>query len=80
MVTDLGEQPTPEIEPAEPPPGGVDAVEDSQYVESPVVPDLTQLGNERSKDALPDELTESDVPEVGSARDSDGESESEAPA
>ena len=31
MVIDLGEQPTPEIEPAEPPPGGVDAVEDAEY-------------------------------------------------
>ena len=28
MVIDLGEKPTPEIEPAEPNPGGVDAVED----------------------------------------------------
>jgi hypothetical protein len=80
MVIDLGEQPTPEIEPAEPPPGGVDAVEDSQYVESPVVPDLTQIGNERSKDTLPEELTEADIPEEGSARDSDEEPEPEAPA
>jgi len=40
MVTDLGEQPTPEVEPAEPPPGGVDAVEEEEYEPDPVVPDF----------------------------------------
>jgi hypothetical protein len=84
MVTDLGEQPTPEIEPAEPPPGGVDAIADSQYVEPPVVPDLTQVGNEGSKDALPEELTEEltepDRPEQGASSDGASEPESEAPA
>ena len=79
MVTDLGEQPTPEIEPAEPPPGGVDAVEENQYVESPVVPDLTQLGNEGSKDALPEELIEPDPPDDDASSD-DGEPGSEATA
>jgi hypothetical protein len=58
MVIDLGDQPTPEIEPAEPPPGGVDAVEDHLYEPQPLVPDLSRVGNETSKDAIPDELTE----------------------
>ena len=31
MVIQLGEQPTPQAEPAEPPPGGVDAVEDLEH-------------------------------------------------
>lgn len=39
-MTDLGEKPTPHVEPAEPPPGGVDAVEDELYAAEPVVPDL----------------------------------------
>jgi len=80
MVTDLGEQPTPGIEPAEPPPGGVDAVEESQYHETPVVPDLTQLGNERSKETLPEELTQPDPPEEGASSDGASEPETEAPA
>jgi hypothetical protein len=57
MATDLGEQPTPEIEPAEPPPGGVDAVDDVLYEEQPLVPDMSRLGNEGAKDA-PAEVTE----------------------
>ncbi len=44
-MTDLGEQPTPEIEPAEPPPGGVDAVEDQLYAAEPVVPDFASTLN-----------------------------------
>ena len=40
MVNGLGEQPTPEIEPAEPPPGGVDAVDESEHDVPPVVPDV----------------------------------------
>jgi hypothetical protein len=60
MVTDLGEQPTPEIEPAEPAPGGVDAVEESAFDEPPVVPDLTLTGNQRAKDEMPEALTEPD--------------------
>jgi hypothetical protein len=80
MVMDLGEQPTPQIEPAEPAPGGVDAVEDTQYLERPVVPDLTQIGNEGSKDTLPGELTEPDEPEQGASSDGASEPETEAPA
>jgi hypothetical protein len=57
MATDLGEQPTPEIEPAEPPPGGVDAVDEVLYEEQPLVPDMSRLGNEGAKDA-PAEVTE----------------------
>lgn len=80
MVTDLGEQPTPEIEPAEPPPGGVDAVEDVLFQEQPVVPDLSQVGNEGSKDAVPDEVMEPDDNDTAASRD-DGEVEDqESPA
>jgi hypothetical protein len=69
VVTDLGEQPTPHIQPAEPPPGGVDAIDESLYDEPPLVPDLTQIGNEGSKDKLPDELTEPDQTDTAATRD-----------
>lgn len=80
MVTDLGEQPTPEIEPAEPPPGGVDAVEESLFEAQPVVPDLTQVGNERSKDALPDALTEPSDTDTAATREGDTDPDKEQPA
>jgi hypothetical protein len=80
MVTDLGEQPTPEIEPAEPPPGGVDAVEDEEYEPDPLVPDLSGFGNASSKDELPDEITEPDETDQGAASDGASEPEKETQA
>jgi hypothetical protein len=75
-VTELGEQPTPAIEPAEPPPGGVDAVEESLYEPKPLVPDLTQLGNEGGRempDELSDEITEPSDTDTEATRDPDGD-------
>jgi hypothetical protein len=69
MVTELGEQPTPEIQPAEPPPGGVDAVEDVLFEEQPVVPDLSQIGNEGSKGVVPDAVIEPDDNDTAATRD-----------
>jgi hypothetical protein len=80
MVTDLGEQPTPEIEPAEPPPGGVDAVEDTEYQPDPVVPDLSGVGNVAAKDIVPDEITEPDETDEGAANDGASEPEMETQA
>jgi hypothetical protein len=80
MVTDLGEQPTPEIEPADPPPGGVDAVDESQFDEPPLVPDLTQVGNVQSHDVLPDEITEPEDTDDGASSDGASEPEKEDPA
>ena len=80
MVTDLGEQPSPEIEPAEPPPGGVDAVEESQFEEQPLVPDLSRVGNERSKDAIPDAVTEPDETDTRATREDDGDHDQEEPS
>jgi hypothetical protein len=79
MVTELGEQPTPEIEPAEPPPGGVDAVEETQFEAPPLVPDLTGIGNSSSKDE-PGELTEPETTEQGASSDGASEPETEEPA
>jgi hypothetical protein len=72
-MIDLGDQPQPEIEPAEPPPGGVDAVEDEQNATPPVVPDITGVGNTPSKDEIPDELSEPE--DTGTAATSNGDSE-----
>jgi hypothetical protein len=84
MVTDLGEQPTPAIEPAEPPPGGVDAVDESLYEPQPLVPDLSRIGNEGGKDEIPDELTEPDETDTQATRnesgDPDQDADREAPA
>jgi len=79
MVTDLGEQPTPEVEPAEPPPGGVDAVEEVQFEEQPLVPDLARVGNERAKDEIPDAVTQPDDTDTAATRAEDPPDE-EAPA
>jgi len=80
MVDRLGEQPTPEIEPAEPPPGGVDAVEESQFDDPPLVPDMSLIGNELAKDDVPDEVTEPDETDTGASSDGASEPDKEAPA
>jgi hypothetical protein len=80
MVIELGEQPPPQIEPAEPPPGGVDAVEETLYEDPPLVPDLTLVGNERSKDEIPDAVTEPDDTNTAATHDDDGADEEESPA
>jgi hypothetical protein len=77
---DLGEQPEPEIEPAEPAPGGVDAIEESAFDEPPVVPDLTRVGNQQAKDEMPEELSEPDGTDHGASSDGASEPEKEAPA
>jgi hypothetical protein len=78
MVTDLGDMPTPEIEPAEPPPGGVDAVEEQEYDVDPVVPDLTGFGNATPQDQVPDALTEPEDTDQGASSDGASEPEKEA--
>jgi hypothetical protein len=80
MVTDLGEKPQPEIEPAEPPPGGVDAVEEQAFTPDPVVPDLVGIGNTALQDAVPDAITEPDGTDQGATSDGASEPQKEAPA
>lgn len=79
MVTELGEQPTPQIEPAEPPPGGVDAVEEFEYEPDPVVPDVVLLGNTSARE-VPDEVTESEDTDQGASTDGASHPDQEAPA
>ena len=77
-MTELGEKPKPRIEPAEPPPGGVDAVEDVEHDEEPVVPDVWPLGNTPARD-VPDELTEPEDTDQGASSDGASDPEEEAP-
>ena len=63
MASDLGPMPTPKIEPGEPNPGGVDAIEDDT---GPVlIPDLTPEENPAIEHRAPDPL----IDEVKGAED-----------
>jgi hypothetical protein len=76
-MIDLGEQPTPEIEPAEPPPGGVDAVEGELYAVRPVVPDLAAALNPHL--TVPKPVAEGEDTDHGASTDGASEPEKEAP-
>ena len=77
-MTDLGDQPSPEVEPAEPPPGGVDAVEDRLYTVEPVVPDFASSLNPHV--AAPEPLVEGEDTEQGASSDGASEPEQETQA
>ena len=77
-MMDLGEQPTPEIEPAEPPPGGVDAIEDTLYEPHPVVPGLTPALNPHLE--VPEPVMEGEDTEDGATSDGATEPEKETQA
>jgi len=72
MVMDLGEQPTPIAEPAEPPPGGVDAVEEHEYDVDPVVPDAVLIGNTAAR-VEPPEVTEPEDTDTAATAATPGE-------
>jgi hypothetical protein len=80
----IGEQPQPHIEPAEPNPGGVDAIEGNDHEVAPVVPDLSTEDNPAVEDAAPDELTqqlaEPEETEDGASTDGASEPEDESQA
>ncbi len=78
MVTDLGDQPTPEVEPAEPPPGGVDAVDDQLYTMDPVVPDFVSTLNPHV--AVPESVVEGEDTDQGASTDGASEPEKETQA
>ena len=78
MVTDLGDQPTPEVEPAEPPPGGVDAVDDQLYTMDPVVPDFASTLNPHV--AVPESVVEGEDTDQGASTDGASEPEKETQA
>lgn len=77
-MIDLGERPDPEAEPAEPNPGGVDAIGGDPEV-TPVVPDLSPKDNPAVEDATPDELSDAlaEPEETDQGARTDGASEPE---
>jgi hypothetical protein len=80
VETELGEQPRPRIEPAEPNPGGVDAIEGNDHQAAPVVPDLSPKENPGMTDAAPDELSRPEDTDQGASTDGASEPEKEAQA
>jgi hypothetical protein len=87
---DLGPQPDPEIEPGEPNPGGVDAVDAGDGVDGerarpdPDIPDLDPESNPAVEDALPEEMKQTEDTETEATRSDDGKAdtagEEESPA
>ena len=75
MARDLGVQPTPEIEPAEPPPGGVDAVEDELTSTGAVVPELIPHRNPHVD--VPAPVAEGEDTDEGASSDGASEPEKE---
>jgi len=77
-MTDLGEQPTPQSEPGEPAPGGVDAIGDALYETAPVVPDLASALHPDLD--VPDAVAEGEDTDEGASSDGASEPEKESPA
>ena len=81
MSTDLGDKPDPIIEPAEPNPGGVDAIGGNDpEVAPPVVPNLSPDNNPAVDDAAPDEIKQPDDTDTEPSSDGATEPEKEAQA
>ncbi|MCW2792108.1 MAG: hypothetical protein JWO76_1206 [Nocardioides sp.] len=77
---DLGPRPDPKIEPGEPNPGGVDAIDGGDEPE-PTIPDLPTDKNPAVEDAAPDELKEGEDTSTQATDDEEpisGEKESPA--
>jgi hypothetical protein len=79
-MEDLGPKPDPEIEPGEPNPGGVDAIEDEDEDLPPAVPNLSPDRNPAVEEHAPDEISEPDDTEDGATTDGASEPTKESPA
>ncbi len=80
---DLGPQPEPQIEPGEPNPGGVDAIDGGDaHDEQPTIPNLPTAKNPAVDDAAPDEMKEGEDTSTQATHDGDRpiEPEEESPA
>lgn len=81
MESDLGPKPEPQIEPGEPHPGGVDAIDGGgDTFDEPTVPDLDPDSNPAVEDAAPDEIKELDDTKQEGESDGASQPESEPPA
>ena len=78
MTKDLGPQPEPQIDPAEPYPGGVDAVEFDAAGE-PQIPNLPADMNPAVGDDTPDEVTEGEDTSTAATESEAGENEGQDP-
>lgn len=70
-TSDLGPMPEPEIEPKEPNPGGVDAVDEDPM--PPEVHDLDPADNPATEDNVPDEIHEREDTGTAATNDEDGD-------
>ena len=77
-MTDMGDRPSPQIEPGEPAPGGVDAIEDELYETAPVVPDLASALHPDL--SVPEPVAEGEDTDEGASSDGASEPEKESPA
>ena len=78
MAEELGAMPEPKIEPPEPPPGGVDALEPNDD-HLPTVPDANPATNPATED-IPEAITEPDDTDEGASSDGASDPEEEDPA
>jgi hypothetical protein len=79
VTEDLGTKPAPDIEPSEPNPGGVDAIEGNDHDVAPVVPDLSPEDNP-AVDEAPEELNQPEDTDQGASSDGASEPEKETQA
>ncbi|MBB6627190.1 hypothetical protein H5V45_07630 [Nocardioides sp. KIGAM211] len=82
--SDLGPKPDAQIEPGEPNPGGVDAI-DAETPEEPIIPNLPTEKNPAVDDAAPDELKQTEETSTQATESEDGDEgavdpEDESPA
>jgi hypothetical protein len=78
MVEDLGPKPEPKIEPGEPNPGGVDAIEEENG--PPAVADLDPDANPAADDRVPDEIKQGDDTDTEATSDGASDPTTESPA
>ncbi len=76
--TDLGPMPDPQIDPKEPNPGGVDAIEEDDG--PPTVNELDPDDNPAVEDAAPDEISELEDTDTAATEGEEVDSKDESPA
>ncbi len=81
MSKDLGPRPSPQVEPGEPNPGGVDSVDADQQAPGgdPVIPNLPTHKNPAVSDAAPDEMSEGEDTSTRATSSEGGEGDGEDP-
>lgn len=77
---DLGPMPDPLIEPGEPNPGGVDALDGGDHAVELTIPDLPSASNPALEDQAPDAIKQPDETDIAATTDGASEPEKESPA